>query len=317
MVKSIDIRPGDAQMLEDFHSHLVTARGLSKHTGRAYYTDIASLLSQLPTTDDGEASDIGLLDIALLRSWLAELSRLGLSRATIARRAAAARTFSGWCYEQGMIPTDPGQRLLSPQPDSVLPTVLSQADALAVLTHAETHAYASLEESPQAGVGPVRDWVILEVLYATGIRVSELANLDVSDVDESQRLLRVMGKGDVERMVPYGKHAHNSLQAWLNVRPELVTPTSGKALLLGQRGGRYNPRTIRARVHHVTAAAGVQAVSPHALRHSAATHLLDGGADLRAVQEVLGHSSLKTTQRYTHVSGDRLRAAFNQAHPRA
>jgi len=317
MVKSVPTRAGDEVLLQQFHSHLIAARGLSQHTGRAYYTDIASLLLELPTHSDDDTSDLSHLNIALLRSWLAVLSRDGLSRATIARRAAAARTFTRWAFEQDLIDHDPGQRLLSPQADSVLPTVLSQADALKVLSFAEQQARSAAEEAPTKAASCVRDWVIVEVLYATGIRVFELASLDTPDVDQRNRLLRVMGKGGSERMVPFGKHADDALNLWLDVRPQLANKASGEALLLGQRGGRYNPRAIRQRVYQVTAAAGLDPVSPHALRHSAATHLLEGGADLRAVQEVLGHSSLTTTQRYTHVSGDRLRAAFEQAHPRA
>lgn len=319
MADSFPVRQGDQQVLEDFHSHLTAGRGLSAHTGRAYYTDIASLLSQLPPLEgDVERSDLRELDLLMLRSWLAELTRRGLSRATLARRAAAARAFTQWCFSRGLLKTDPGERLLAPRPDSVLPTALSQEEieqAIACAADAADHAqeHGDATEATRA----VRDWAVVELLYATGVRVGELSDLDLSSVDAGARLLRVMGKGGVERMVPYGVPAQIALDRWLEVRATFATERSGKALFLGVRGGRWGARSIREQVHAVMAAAGVRDVSPHALRHTAATHLLDGGADLRAVQEVLGHSSLTTTQRYTHVSAERLRAAFTQAHPRA
>jgi integrase/recombinase XerC len=160
--------------------------------------------------------------------------------------------------------------------------------------------------------------VLLELLYATGVRVSEACGLNLSDVDRTRRVVRVLGKGAKERTVPYGRPAEEALGAWLRTgRPALAGPTSGSALLLGARGGRLNPTAARRIVAGWAAAAGLPHVSPHALRHSAATHLLDGGADLRSVQELLGHASLASTQIYTHVSVERLRAAYEQAHPRA
>ncbi len=319
MVNSVQVRPGDLQVLEDFHSHLVAGRGLSVHTGRAYYTDVASLLAELPAVEGEEdRSDLTELDLPMLRSWLAELTRRGMARATLARRAAAARTFTRWCFSNGHIDSDPGQRLLAPRPDSVLPTALSETEITAAIGWAKAAAESAHEAGDDgASALAVRDWAIVELLYATGMRVTELSELDRSHIDHGSRLIRVLGKGGVERMVPYGAPAQQSLDAWLAARPALARPGSGDALLLGARGGRFGPRSIRERVHAVTRAAGVREVAPHALRHTAATHLLDGGADLRAVQEVLGHSSLTTTQRYTHISGDRLRAAFSQAHPRA
>lgn len=313
------MRPGDVQVLEEFYSHLVAGRGLSEHTGRAYYTDIASLLSELPPVEgDEERTDLQELDLLMLRSWLAELTRQGRARATLARRAAAARAFTAWCHSRGLLAADPGQRLLAPRPDSVLPTVLTQADVDHALTSAADEARRLREEGdPQESARAARDWAIAELLYATGIRVSELAGLDRADVDPGTRLVRVLGKGGSERMVPYGAPAQRALDAWLAMREQFVTGRSADALFLGARGSRFGVRGIRDRVRALMVAAGVQEVSPHALRHSAATHLLEGGADLRAVQEVLGHSSLSTTQRYTHVSGDRLRSAFKQAHPRA
>lgn len=316
-------------MLEDFHTHLVTRRGLSEHTGRAYYTDVATLLAELPLvgepgsgggpgTDEAERSDLSELDLPMLRSWLAELTRRGLSRATLARRAAAARSFTQWAHARGLLDTDPGLRLMAPRPDSVLPTALNRKEIQAAIAVAGEAAQAAKAGSDRVALAVARrDLAIVELLYATGIRVSELAGLDVGDVDVASRLVRVLGKGRVERVVPFGRPAGVAVQEWLESRSVLVGPASGSALFLGVRGGRIGVRAVRECVHAIMARAGVRDIAPHGLRHSAATHLLEGGADLRAVQEVLGHSSLTTTQRYTHVSQDRLRAAFRQAHPRA
>jgi integrase/recombinase XerC len=175
-------------------------------------------------------------------------------------------------------------------------------------------------DAPPAGSAPavLRDRAVLELLYATGVRVSELCGLDTSDVDASRRVVRVFGKGAKERAVPYGVPAQDALDAWLHTgRPALAGPASGDALFLGARGGRLQQTVVRRIVDAAARLAGLPHTSPHDLRHSAATHLLDGGADLRAVQDLLGHASLSSTQIYTHVSTERLRAAFRQAHPRA
>ena len=171
----------------------------------------------------------------------------------------------------------------------------------------------------QTDDGPVevRDWAVLELLYASGVRIGELVALDLSHVNFAERLVLVLGKGGRERMVPFGVPAARALQRWLDTREDLAAEHSPPALFLGVRGGRLGARQVRSMVHHLTALAGVRDLAPHGLRHSAATHLLEGGSDLRSVQEGLGHSSLHTTQRYTHISTDRLRAAFHQAHPRA
>jgi tyrosine recombinase xerC len=163
----------------------------------------------------------------------------------------------------------------------------------------------------------LRDAALLEVLYATGVRVSELCGLDIADLDRSRRTLRVLGKGDKERTVPYGSPASQALENWLAVRDRIALAAAGGALFVGVRGRRLDPRAVRDVVHRAAALAGVPDLGPHGLRHSAATHVLNGGADLRSVQELLGHSSLATTQRYTHVSAERLRAVYAQAFPRA
>jgi integrase/recombinase XerC len=256
-----------------------------------------------------DLSDITLRD---LRSWLAHLAESGAARATIARRSAAARTFLGWATRTGRLPTDPSVRLVAPKRQRHLPGVLKQAEASALL---DVATVAADDEDPVH----LRDRAALELLYASGIRVGELCGLDVDDVDRSRRVLRVLGKGAKERTVPVGRPAVRALDRWLaDGRPRLATAASGPALFLGARGRRLDPRTARRAVHALLAhVPGAPDLGPHGLRHSAATHLLEGGADLRSVQELLGHATLATTQIYTHVSVDRLKASYDQAHPRA
>jgi integrase/recombinase XerC len=291
--------------LLDFERFLRLERNRSQHTVHAYLGDLTLLLHHLATTGQTRLSTLSLRD---LRGWLATLHRSGASRTTLARRAAAARTFTEWAFQHQLLPANVGELLASPRPHRTIPAVLSQAEAGRVIDALD-------------GADPLqlRDRLILELLYGTAIRVAELVGLNLADVDQGRRVLRVIGKGDKQRMVPYGVPAAEALQAWLTVgRPAWVRPASGNALLLGQRGGRLDQRTARAVVNRATdGLAGGNGLSPHALRHTAATHLLDGGADLRAVQELLGHASLATTQIYTHVSVDRLRTSFTRAHPRA
>ena len=298
--------PALAAVVEDYEEHLHSARELSDHTVRAYVSDTVSLLDHLARRSGTRVDE---LDLAALRSWLARGRTTGDSRATTARRAAAARSFTRWLRRTGLTPEDVGLRLVSPKAHRTLPDVLAPDQARTVV---ETAAGA---EEP---VG-LRDAVVLELLYASGIRVSELVGLDIDDVDRGRRLLRVLGKGRKERSVPYGAPAERALDAWLTRgRPALATERSGPALLLGARGGRLDPREARRTVHAAVAATpGAPDIGPHGLRHSAATHVLEGGADLRSVQELLGHASLATTQIYTHVTVERLRAVHAQAHPRA
>ena len=222
------------------------------------------------------------------------------------------KTFTAWALRRGLISEDPAARLQVPKARRTLPAVLRQDQARDALEAAKSGAQ---QGDPLA----LRDRLIVEMLYATGIRVSELCGLDIDDVDASRRLLRVLGKGNKQRTVPYGEPAQTALSAWLSAgRPALATADSGPALLLGARGRRLDPRQARTVVHQTVAVVdGAPDIGPHGLRHSAATHLLEGGADLRVVQEVLGHSSLATTQLYTHVTVARLRAVHDQAHPRA
>jgi integrase/recombinase XerC len=292
-----------------FGRHLALERARSVHTQRAYLGDLRSLLGFARRHG---VADLAAIDLRLLRSWLASLTSAGRSRATVARRAAAARAFLAWAAHTGRIPTDPSVRLLAPRRLATLPAVLKSDEAAALLDEA---ARTDLLGHP---IG-LRDRVAVELLYATGARVGELVGLDVDDVDLERRTVRLFGKGGKERIVPFGVPAAEAVEAWLSTgRPALAGPASGPALLLGQRGRRADQRQIRATVHRLVAALpDVRDLGPHGLRHSAATHLLEGGADLRSVQELLGHATLATTQIYTHVSVERLKVTYDQAHPRA
>ncbi|GAA2318274.1 tyrosine recombinase XerC [Nonomuraea roseoviolacea subsp. roseoviolacea] len=289
------------EVVHEFERYLRLERDLSPHTVRAYLSDLASLMAHL----DGR---LDRLDIASLREWLAEQHAEGKARATLARRTACARTFTAYCHRRGWLPDDPGLLLGSAKAPRTLPAVLDQDQARAAL------------DLPMTGEPKeLRDQAMLELLYATGIRVSELCALDVDDVDRDRNVIRVLGKGRKERSVPFGGPALRALDRWcVHGRPLWIRPHSGPALFLGVRGGRIDAGTVRRAVHgRLRTVEGSPDLSPHGLRHSAATHLLEGGADLRSVQELLGHASLNTTQIYTHVSIDRLRAAYRQAHPRA
>jgi integrase/recombinase XerC len=293
-------------LLEAFADHLVLERNLSRHTVRAYVGDVAGLLDHAGRMGIDE---LDRLDVRTMRSWLAKLHTQGASRATLARRSSAARVFTAWAHRRGVLSSDPGAGLTAPKAQRHLPEVLRPDEATAVLDEITTDESAT----------GFRDRALLELLYASGARVSEICGLDVGDVDLERHTVRVVGKGDKERVVPIGIPAVQAVGDWLaNGRPGLVTRASGPALLLGLRGGRIDPRTARRAVHtRLRAVPGVPDLGPHGLRHSAATHLLEGGADLRTVQELLGHATLATTQIYTHVSIERLRATYERAHPRA
>lgn len=292
-----------------FGRYLEAERGRSTHTIRAYLSDVTSLLAYAASEGVTTPAE---LELGTLRRWLGLQSESGLSRATLARRAATARAFTGWAVREELITADPALRLKAPKRDQTLPGVLQQQQVRRLVDDAESAAGAGEPAD-------LRNRAMLELLYATGIRVGELAGLDVDDLDPDRRTLKVLGKGNKERTVPYGVPAAVAVDDWLRRgRPALVVPASGPALFLGVRGRRVDQRQVRSVIHGMLAALGdTSATGPHALRHSAATHLLDGGADLRAVQEILGHSSLATTQIYTHVSVERLRESYQQAHPRA
>lgn len=291
--------------LDAFRRHLAAERGLSAHTVAAYGVDVAGLLDH--------AARLGIetldgIDAAALRSWLARQRTAGYARSTLARRSSAARVFFAFAVRRGLAAHDPAGRLATPKTERRLPRVLSPVEAAALV-----------DRPPADEPLGLRDRAVLEVLYATAIRVAELCGLDVDDLDTERRVLRVLGKGAKQRTVPYGLPAARALDAWLSLgRPALAAPGSGGALLVGARGRRIDQRAVRRLVHgYLRDVEGGPDLGPHGLRHSAATHLLEGGADLRSVQELLGHATLGTTQVYTHVSADRLRATYEQAHPRA
>jgi len=298
-----------ATALAAYERHLVAERDLTPHTVRAYLGDITGMLSHATALGCGSLND---LDIRTLRSWLANQQTRGKARTTMARRATAVRVFTAWALRTGRTRTDAGAQLGSPKARKTLPPALDIAQARALLDAAAVQA----DDSSPIGL---RDVAILELLYATGARVGEICGLDIDDVDRSRRVVRVFGKGRKERTVPYGLPADQALHRWLTeARPALFVPGSGAALFLGARGGRIDQRAVRSMVHRRLAdVPGAPDLGPHGLRHTAATHLLEGGADLRTVQEMLGHASLATTQIYTHVTSERLRSAYHLAHPRA
>jgi integrase/recombinase XerC len=320
-----ELPPPVLEVVDGYERHLALERGLSAHTVRAYVGDAVSLLGflhGLPSIDLGEEGAGGVdrsggrgveaLDLQVLRAWLAAQRTGGASRTTLARRSAAVRTFTAWAHRRGHLATDPGARLAAPRPHRTLPSVLRQDQASDLL---QASGSGAAQQDPVA----LRDHALLELLYATGVRVSELCGLDVGDVDLDRRVVVVLGKGAKERTVPFGQPAEKAVRAWLaHGRPALVRPSSPPALLLGARGGRFQPASVRRIVHEALGAIpGAPVMGPHGLRHSAATHLLEGGADLRSVQELLGHATLATTQLYTHVTVERLKAIHDRAHPRS
>jgi integrase/recombinase XerC len=292
-----------------FIQHVELELGRSANTSKAYRKDLDNLFLFAQSRGCQELQDIGIVE---LRGWLASQRVAGLSSATIARRATAIRMFFAWATHTKLITEDPASALVIPKVSKKLPHILQQNQAEHVMERAALRAD---DNSPTH----IRDQAMLELLYATGIRVGELVGLDIHDLDPSRRTIRVLGKGSKERVVPYGAIAEKTVENYLAIsRPVLANDSSGAALFLGSRGKRIDQRVVRTMVHEVLSSLeGVPDLGPHGLRHSAATHLIEGGADIRAVQEILGHSSLATTQLYTHVSMDRLRAVFEQAHPRA
>ncbi|WP_104178862.1 tyrosine recombinase XerC [Arthrobacter sp. B0490] len=294
---------------EGFEQYLTRERNRSPHTVRAYRKDLQLFFAHAGRSG---VSALDRLELRHFRAWLGELDAAGLSRATIARRAASVRAFMDWAVREELIQANPALRLRSPKRTRSLPAVLSRPQTGALFEDLEDRM---LEGDPHE----LQRRAMVEVLYGTGVRVGELVGLDVDDIDTERRTLLVLGKGSKERTVPYGVPAAHAIDDWLRRgRPRWLTEKSGPALFLGRRGGRIDQRAVRTQVREALEALGDTAArGPHALRHTAATHLLDGGADLRAVQELLGHSSLATTQLYTHVSVDRLRRSYEQAHPRA
>jgi integrase/recombinase XerC len=298
------------KLITAFTRHLEVERSLSVHTIRAYIGDLESLLNHLETIG---ITDISQLELVHLRSWLANQQVKGGARTTLSRRAVSVRLFTKWGVKNKYLAKDVAATLATPKGHRTLPEVLDIADAKTAMDSLATRA--SEEETPIS----LRDVAMVELLYATGARVAELCGLDVSDIDYDRQTIRVLGKGNKERTIPLGNPAMKALNVWLKEgRDSIKNSLSGNAVFLGARGKRIDQRTVRTVVYNaLQAIEGIERMGPHALRHSAATHLLEGGADLRTVQEILGHASLATTQIYTHVSTERLQKAFKQAHPRA
>ncbi|UVS81111.1 tyrosine recombinase XerC [Actinokineospora sp. UTMC 2448] len=298
----------DRRVVDEFERHLGLERGLSEHTVRAYVGDVVSMLGHAQQSGVGVAG----VDLGILRSWLARQREDGAQRTSLGRRAAAVRTFTAWAHRREHLATDPGLRLVAPKRDRKLPIVLREDQAREVMA-------ASAAGAEQLDPVALRDHAIVEMLYATGVRVAELCGLDIDDVDRAKRLVRVVGKGNKERVVPFGAPAAEAVGLWLDKgRQTLARDYSPPAVWLGARGGRLQPASVRRIVRDaVDAVSGVPGVGPHGMRHSAATHLLERGADLRSVQELLGHATLSTTQLYTHVTVDRLKAIHDRTHPRS
>ncbi|MEY4444659.1 MAG: hypothetical protein RL301_738 [Actinomycetota bacterium] len=295
-----------AEVFNKYENYLLNDRALSENTIRAYLGDLQSLITHLEKLG---LAEIKHLDLAHLRSWLA--AQTG-ARTSLSRRATSIKVFSKWAANEKLITSDVGVNLATPKAHRILPNVLDADSANLAIKSLETRA------AEENGTEAIRDLAIVEILYASGARVSELCGLDLTDVDYDRQTIRVFGKGSKERVIPIGNPAIAALQNWLNVRSEFVKANSGNAIFLGRKGKRIDQRQVRTIVYKtLEALEGFERMGPHALRHSAATHLLEGGADLRTVQEILGHASLATTQIYTHVSAERLHKAFKQAHPRA
>ena len=297
-----------AALVTQYEEHLALVRNLSDNSIRGYVTDLESFLKHMEKLGIVEFNQ---LEIEHIRSWLANLQSTGIARATLTRRIVSIRAFTNWAAANGWLTSDLGANLAIPKPHRVLPEVLNVDEAATVIKSLEVR----VAEEPTAL--NYRDLAILEVLYGSGIRVSELCGLDLGDIDNSRHTLNVIGKASKQRVVPLGIPAMTALSNYLkNGRGEFVNQLSQSAVFLGSRGKRIDQRTVRQIVYEAMKAVGAS-MGPHGLRHSAATHLLEGGADLRTVQEILGHASLATTQIYTHVSPERLQSAYKQAHPRA
>ena len=299
-----------SEIRDAFLKYLESERNLSTHTIRAYLGDLDSFFEHLEKLD---VTDFSKLELSHIRSWLANQQVKGGARTTLSRRAVSIRLFTKWATKKGYLAKDVGATLATPKGARTLPDVLNVADAGLAMDALATRV--AEEDGPLSK----RDCAMVEVLYASGARVSELCGLDLQDIDYERNTIRVIGKGNKERTIPLGNPAMRALDAWLKEgRPSLAGDKSDRAVFLGARGKRIDQRTVRTVVYEaLQALEGAVKLGPHALRHSAATHLLEGGADLRTVQEILGHASLATTQIYTHVSTERLQKAFKQAHPRA
>jgi integrase/recombinase XerC len=309
-----DLSASDARLIEAFVAHLQHERHLSEHTVAAYRRDLAQLASFLARTDAALA-DAGY---SQLRRFLAQQHTLGYARASIARRVGAIRTFYRWAALTGATERDPSALLGSPKVTNRLPTVLRPREA-AELAEAPTEPRPSPDErSPLERAVILRDRAVLELLYGSGLRVGEVASLALESIDLDRARVLVRGKGDKEREVPMSDHAVDALDRWLSAGRPTMAGEDRRTMFFNRKGKPFSGRDIRAMVEQYAGRLlPGRRVSPHTLRHSFATHLLEGGADIRVVQELLGHASVATTQRYTHVSRARLFEAYEQSHPRA
>ena len=308
------------ELVETFLRYLDLERGLSPHTLRAYGNDLGHFLAFLEEQAPEAAKDPNKIDTLLVRSFLAHRHRQGLARSSQGRLLAALRSLFRFAEAEEIIAQNPAATIPTPKAPKTLPR------------HLRPGEIETLLEAPDARQDALgkRDKLILELLYAAGIRVGELVGLDLDDIDSDQRTLRVLGKGGKERMVPFGAQAGEALAFWHDEWPAIRSRSAdaqedganedgdGKPLLLNNRGGRLSARSVRRILEHWVGTTAIAAgVHPHTLRHTFATHLLEQGADLRSIQELLGHSSLSTTQRYTHVDVDRLLSVYRDSHPRA
>ncbi len=296
------------EAVDRFLAYLRDQRRASPQTLRAYESDLAQFGAFLSEEHSGgPAPGPAGIDALAVRGFVARLHRSGLGRSSVARKLSAVRSFMENAVREGRIDSSPAKTVPTPKVPKRLPRNLTVDEVFALLD--------GIEGSDEAGI---RDRAILEFLYATGLRVGELVSLDLEDLDLAGETVRVLGKGNKERIVPFGSKAKSALLRWIETSRPLRETGDAGAVFLNPRGGRLTDRSVRRILDRRLREASVRAhVSPHALRHSFATHLLGAGADLRAIQELLGHASLSTTQRYTHVSMDALMKVYDAAHPRA
>lgn len=304
-----------AGLLEDYIEYLRANKGLGERTQRAYENDIQQCLAWCNRHGFNNISDLTTDD---LRSWIAYASK-NHARSSLARKVVAVRGFFAWCKHVRRISSNPAEILMTPKIENMLPTVLDESQAEELMNSVDAEVNNSSSSSKKIRAIELRNAAILELLYATGMRVGELTSLNIKDINFDAHTVKVTGKGNKQRVVPFGIPASRALSAWLSEsgRKVLSQDSSETAIFLGARGKRIDQRLVREIVHNAAQNAHVPDIAPHALRHSAATHMLNGGADLREVQEMLGHSSLNTTQRYTHVSIEALKQRYLQAFPRA
>jgi integrase/recombinase XerC len=312
MTTGDSLRADDDALITEFVEHLALERHLSAHTVSAYRRDLQSLAR---FTERGGSS---LLDVSypILRRFLAQQTTRGYARASVARRVASTRSFYRWAKKRGLVTANPAEQLGRPKVSSRLPTVLRPNDVAALVESPQSVPADAAPTQPE--VFSLRDRSVLELLYGSGLRVGEVCSLTVDRVDLARGRVVVFGKGSKERDVPLTEYAVEALADYFKHGRPFVAPPGSDHLFFNRRGNPFSERDVRAMVERYRKESlSDRHVSPHTLRHSFATHLLEGGADIRAVQELLGHASLATTQRYTHVSRSRLFSAYKQAHPRA